>query len=111
MHQREKGQAQPARIQQRPVADDDTGIFQRADPPKAGRGGQTDALGEFLVADSAFDLQDLQDSSIKPVELHKIASAARSKLENCSIYLNLAIMFQYIRRYPRKRNNSLPASP
>jgi hypothetical protein len=71
--QRHQRQAERFRVQQRPVAGDQPGFFERAHPAQAGRRRQADAVGEFLIADAALLLQDLQNLPVKAIELHAIA--------------------------------------
>jgi hypothetical protein len=60
-------------VEQRAVAGDQPGFFERAHPAQAGRWRQADAVGQILVADAAVLLQHLQNLPVVAIELHDIS--------------------------------------
>src|SRR5206468_841653 len=62
-------EAEPARIQQAPIALDVPFFLQRADPAQAGWRRNADAFGEFHVGDSAVGLDFGKNSEIDFVKI------------------------------------------
>ena len=69
----QQGEPQGLGVHQGPVAGDDAGFLQLADPAQAGGGGEADAVGQILIADAAILLEHLEDLVVVAVEFHGIA--------------------------------------
>ena len=62
--------ADRAWIHQRDVLRDHAAVLERLDAPQAGRRGEVDACGEFLVGDAAGLLKLGQDGPVDRIQLH-----------------------------------------
>src|SRR3990167_2112331 len=57
-------------VQQGAVADDEARFFECTHAAQAGRGGESDAIGQVLVVDAAVGLQDVQNLLVVAVQFH-----------------------------------------
>ncbi|MNR04228.1 hypothetical protein D3C85_1201670 [compost metagenome] len=63
-----EGEPQLAGVEQGDVGIDETGILQRLDPARAGRGGEPDQFGQLQVADAAILLHQLQNMPVYAIK-------------------------------------------
>ena len=67
-HMGGQGQAELLTVEQGHLAGDVAVVLKLLDPSRAGRGGQADALGQFLVGNACVVLQFGQDAQVIAVE-------------------------------------------